>query len=75
MSAPEQPVPTQEEADAIKERVMEGNAPPEGTPVANETEATRKERTEREAREQQQRRAAEQRDVKPDTTRAGYTTR
>jgi len=69
MSAPEQPTPTQEEADAIKEGAMTGEAPPPPEARANETEAQRKERTEREAKERQQR------DVKPNEARSGYQTR
>jgi hypothetical protein len=72
LSSPETPTPTQEEADAIKEGAVTGNPPPEGTPVAGETEAQRRTRAEREAKEQRDR---EQRDVKPGETRSGYQTR
>ena len=51
---------------------MAGNPPPEGTPVAGETEAQRRTRVEREAKEHRER---EHRDQKPDTTRSGYQTR
>jgi len=68
LSAPEQPTPTQEEADAIKEGAMEAQ-PKAPEPPAGETEAQRRTRTEREAKEQQQR------DQRPDTTRSGYQTR
>jgi len=75
LSSPEQPTPTQEEADAIKEGALgQEPPPPEGTPVAGETEAQRRTRTEREARERAER-ERQQRDVKPDTTRSGYQTR
>jgi len=75
LSNPEQPTPTQEEADAIKEGAMSGGleAQPKTTqPPENETAEQRKERTEREAKERTERR---ERDQRPDTTRSGYQTR
>lgn len=66
LSAPEQPTPTQAEADAMKEHAIEGEAP-----AAPETEAQRKEREQRE----RDRKPDERRDVKPDASRTGYQTR
>ncbi len=66
-SPPEQPTPTQEEADKLKEgAAITPDAPPEGQARAGETEQQRRER---EARERQQR------DVKPDSSPSGYQTR
>lgn len=64
---PEQPVPTQEEADAIKEAHAAGGVPPEQQPPpAGETAEQRRER---------ERREREQRNVTPNTNTGNYQTR
>ena len=60
------PTPTQEEADAIKDRAMTGGTEPPPEPPAGETQAQRRER---ETREQQQR------DQRPGAQASGYQTR
>jgi hypothetical protein len=60
-SPPEQPTPTQEEADSYKEGEPAVPPPEGGAARANETP--------------QQRREREQRDVKPEQGRSGYQTR
>jgi len=65
-SPPEQPTPTQEEADAFKEGAAE--PPVEPPPEARHGE-TAHQRREREEKERQQR------DVKPEQGRSGYQTR
>jgi hypothetical protein len=66
-SPPEQPTPTQEEADAYKEGEPAVPPPEGGAARAGETAAQRREREEKERHE---------RDVKPDDHgRAGYQTR
>ena len=66
-SPPEQPTPTQEEADAFKEGAAE--APAEPPPEAARHGETAHQRREREEKERQQR------DVKPEQGRSGYQTR
>ena len=68
---PEQPTPTQEEADAIKEAARTGNQPQEQPPQLTASQAeTAEQRRERERREREQ-----QRDVKPGNNPTSYTTR
>jgi hypothetical protein len=74
-SPPEQPTPTQEEADAYKEG--EPAVPTAEQAPTNETAQQRREREQREhaERQQHQREQQHQRDVKPDEGRSGYQTR
>lgn len=79
-SPPEQPTPTQEEADAYKEgepAVPTAEQAAEQA-SANETAQQRREREQREHAERQQQHQREQqhqRDIKPDEGRSGYQTR
>jgi len=69
-SPPEQPTPTQEEADAFKEGAAEAAEPPPEAP-AGETAQHRREREQKEREEKER----QQRDVKPEQGRSGYQTR
>jgi len=65
-SPPEQPTPTQAEADAFKEGAAEPPAEPPPEARHGETAHQRREREEKER---------QQRDVKPEQGRSGYQTR
>jgi len=68
-SPPEQPTPTQEEADAYKEGEPAVPTPEQAAQQAPATE------TAQQRREREQQHQREHRDVKPDEGRSGYQTR